>query len=83
MSPMIVTGVRAILSPVMSLLLAMPELYRLGGSAARSVNRGGDSDRECAEFEVAPVANRRPHQPLLVPSDDAHGRPDGVLSPYW
>jgi hypothetical protein len=63
----------------MSLFLAMPELYRLGGPAARSVNRGGDSDRECAEIEIAPVANGRPHQTLGVPSDDARGRPDGVL----
>jgi len=66
----------------MSLFLAMPELYRLGGSAARSVNRGEDSGRECAEFEIAPIANGRPHQTLVVPCDDARGRPDGVLSLY-
>jgi hypothetical protein len=82
MSPMIVTGVRAILRPLMSFFLAMPELYRLGGPAARSVNRGGASDRECAEFEIAAVAKRRPHQTLVVPSTDARGRLDGVLSPY-
>ena len=75
---MIVTGVRAILRPLMSLFLAMPELYRLGGSAARSVNRRGGSGRQCAEIEIAPVANGRPHQSLVVPSDDARG--GGVAS---
>jgi hypothetical protein len=79
---MIVTGVRAILRPLMSLFLAMPELYRLGGSAARSVNRGGGSDRQCVEIEMVPVANGRPHQTLVVRSGDARGRLDGVLSPY-
>jgi len=73
MSPMIVTGVRGILRAIMSLFLAMTELYRVGGSAARSVNRGGGSDRQCAENEIAPVANGRPHQSLVVPSDDARG----------
>ena len=82
MSPMIEAGVRAILRPLMSFFLAMPELYRLGGPAARSVNRGGASDRECAEFEIAAVAKRRPHQTLVVPFTDARGRLDGVLSPY-
>jgi hypothetical protein len=79
---MIATGLCAILRPLMSLFLAMLQLYRLGGSAARSVNRGGIPGRECAEFEVAPVAKRRPLQTLVAPSDDARGRPDASSSLY-
>ncbi len=72
MSPMIATSVRAILRPLVSLRPAMPKLYRLGGAAARNVNRGEVPTGERAEFEIAPVANRRLHQSLVVPSDDAH-----------
>ena len=59
----------------MSLFLAMLQLYRLGGTAACSVNRGGGSDRECAEIEIAPVGTASLIK-LVVPSNDARGRPD-------